>query len=229
VARMQTNDAERAGVDVSDASGAPLTTTTAGTEELVLRFQAGDEHALERLWTRYLPRLKRWAHGRLPTASRNVTNTDDLVQDAFVRSVARLRTLKPQGPHSLFAYFRTIMLNQIRDYARQGVRRPRQEELMPEEHVVGDPSPLEQVLGQEVLERYEAALATLGEEDQELILAFVELRCSDRELAELFEKSSVDAARMARGRALARLARAMGVAEGGKAAPPVRNPPDGRS
>jgi RNA polymerase sigma-70 factor, ECF subfamily len=211
------------GADDTDSSSS-LTNTTAASEELVLRFQAGDEQALERLWGRYLPRLRKWAHGRLPAQSRGSTSTDDLIQDAFVRSLARLRTLKPQGPNSLFAYFRTIVLNQIRDYARQGGRRPKQEELLPDEHVDDEPSPLEEVLGKETLERYEKALASLSQEDQEIILAFVELRCSDKELAELFEKPSVDAARMARGRALARLARAM---ESG--AKPVRDAPSERS
>jgi RNA polymerase sigma factor (sigma-70 family) len=187
-----------------------------GSEELILRFQAGDEQALDRLWARYLPRLKRWAHGRLPAASRADTNTDDLVQDAFVRSLARLRTLTPQGPRSLFAYFRTIVLNQIRDYARQSSRRPRQEELEPEVHIDRGPSALEEVLGRETLERYEQGLASLPQEEQDMVLAFVELRCSDKELAELFEKPSANAARMARGRALAKLARAM-------ANPPVRS------
>jgi RNA polymerase sigma factor (sigma-70 family) len=207
---MQTGDAERT----------PLTASSA-SEELILQFQAGDPRALDRLWTRYLPRLKRWAHGRLPAASRSDTNTDDLVQDAFVRSLAHLRALKPRGPRTLFAYFRTIVLNQIRDYARRGGRRPGREELDAEQHPDRSASPLEQVLGQELLERYESALATLDDEDQELILAFVELRCSDRELAELFEKPSADAARMARGRALARLARAMAI--------PVRSDPPRRS
>ncbi len=197
-------------VPQEDQSSPSLTTTTAASEELVLRYQAGDQAALERLWARYLPRLKRWAHGRLPSASRNVTATDDLVQDAFVRSLARLRVLKPTGPGSLFAYFRAIVFNQIRDYARQIGRRPGQEELVEDQHVAPDPSALEQLLGQEVLERYERALDVLSPEDQQIIRAFVELRCNDRELAELFEKPSVDAARMARGRALARLAQAMG-------------------
>jgi RNA polymerase sigma-70 factor (ECF subfamily) len=198
---------------------------TAGTQELILQFQAGNEGALDRIWARYVPRLRRWAHGRLPSASRNVTNTDDLVQDAFVRSLTRLRTLELQGPHSLFAYLKTIMLNQIRDYARAGGRRPKQELLEPDEHQNRDPSPLEQVLGAEVLERYHAALATLSDEDQEIVLAFVELRCTDKELAELLEKPSADAARMARGRALARLARAMETPP----EEPVRSGPPGRS
>jgi RNA polymerase sigma-70 factor, ECF subfamily len=185
-----------------------LSTQTA-SEDLVRRFQGGDEDALERLWARYLPRLRRWAHGRLPPSVRGGTDTEDLVQDAFVRSLAHLRTFTPRGSSKLFAYFRTIVLNQIRDFARQAARRPRRDEIDPEMHVDRDPSALEQVIGRELLESYEEALATLSDDEQALILAFVELRCSDAELAELFEKSSVGAARMARGRALARLASAM--------------------
>jgi RNA polymerase sigma-70 factor (ECF subfamily) len=206
-------------VPESDESKPLTATTTAASEELVLRYQAGDEAALERLWARYLPRLKRWAHGRLPAGSRNLTATDDLVQDAFVRSLASLRHIEHRGPGSLFAYFRTIVLNQIRDYARQGNRRPVQQALLEEEHEACEPSALEQLLGKEVLERYEQAVATLSQGDQEIVRAFIELRCTDRELAELFEKPSPDAARMARGRALARLAQAMGTLK-----IPVRNP-----
>jgi RNA polymerase sigma-70 factor (ECF subfamily) len=191
----------------SDAS--PLLDSSTHSEELILRFQTGDERSLERLWARYLPRLKRWAHGRLPTASRDQTSTDDLVQDAFVRSLARLRTLKPTTPHGVFAYFRTIVLNQIRDYARQNARRPTRGPLETDDHVDPQPSPLEHVLGRETLECYERALETLSEEQQQIVIAFVELRCTDREIAELFERPSADAARVARARALARLARAM--------------------
>lgn len=185
----------------------PLTNSTA-TSDLLLDFQVGDEQALERLWARYLPRLKRWAHGRLPCPSRNAADTDDLIQDAFVRSMAHLRTLKPRGSQSLFAYFKTIILNQVRDYVRQTSRRPKGT-LIDSDHAAEDASPLEQVLGQETLVRYQRALSSLSEDDQDMILAVVELGCDDREIAELFEKPSLDAARMARGRALARLARAM--------------------
>jgi RNA polymerase sigma factor (sigma-70 family) len=136
-------------------------------------------------------------------------STDDLVQDAFVRSLARLRTFRPNAAGSLFAYFRTIVLNQVRDHARQAVRRPMANELDTGEHPNPDPSPLEQVLGGEVIARYQRALETLSEDDQQIIVAYVELRCSDRELAELFEKPSADAARMARGRAIGRLVEAL--------------------
>jgi len=181
-----------------------------GSVELVLRYQAGDQIALDRLWTRYLPRLKRWARGRLPGASRDATSTDDLVQETFVRCLGQLRTMKPRGPHSLFAYFRTTILNQVRDFARQEGRRPRREIVDADERWTQDPSPLEQVVGRELFDRYDRALSTLNEAEQELVIAYVELRCSDRELAELFEKPTSSAARMARVRALARLVTAMG-------------------
>ncbi len=184
-------------------------TLTTGSEELVLRFQAGDERALERLWSRYLPRLKRWAHGRLPSPSRDDLDTDDLVQDAFVRSLAQLRTITPRGPRSVFAYFRTVVLNQVRDHARRSIRQPEREPLDSSPRADPEPSPLERLVGTDAVRRYETALAQLTEDEQEIITAFVELGCNDRELAELFEKPSKDAARMARNRALARLAKIM--------------------
>jgi RNA polymerase sigma factor (sigma-70 family) len=180
-----------------------------GSEELVRRYQAGEDHALNQLWARYLPRLRQWASGRLPRVSRSDTNTDDLIQETFVRSLAHMRTLRPESGRSLFAYFRKVVLNQIRDHARRAHFRGKQKELKAEGHAADAPSPLEQLMGKEVVDRYERALSTLSEDDQHLIVAFVELRLTDREIAELFEKPSPDAARMARNRAVARLAEVM--------------------
>jgi RNA polymerase sigma-70 factor, ECF subfamily len=177
--------------------------------ELLARFQAGDASSLERLWGRYLPRLKRWAHGRLPASLRDATATDDLVQEAFVRSLSHLKSLQPRGPQSLFCYFRTIIFNQIRNYLRQQKRRPRRTDVDFEVESAVDPTPLEQLISAEALDRYDRARATLSESDQDIIVSFVELRCTDAEIAELLDKPSVDAARMARGRAISRLARAM--------------------
>src|SRR5687767_7717156 len=116
------------------------------SEELLRRFQSGEEAALDALWSRYLPRLKRWAHGRLP-ASRLDASTDDLIQDAFVRSLSHLRTLKPNNRNSLFAFFKTIVMNQIRDYVRQTTRRPSRELLKTDAHFHAGPSPLQKLLG----------------------------------------------------------------------------------
>ena len=52
------------------------------TQELVERAKGGDSEALERLLARAMPRLRRWATGRLPRWTRDLTDTDDLVQEA---------------------------------------------------------------------------------------------------------------------------------------------------
>ena len=58
--------------------------------------------------------------------------------------------------------------------------------------------------------RYEKALARLSPEDQEAVVARVEMAGTYQELAEVLGKPSADAARMAVGRALVRLAKEMG-------------------
>ena len=63
---------------------------------LVLRAREGDDIALERLCRRYLPRLERWAHGRLPAWARGTLDTQDLAQEALVHAVQKLKTFEPR-------------------------------------------------------------------------------------------------------------------------------------
>ena len=72
-----------------------------------------------------------------------------------------------------------------------------------------DPSPLEQAIGAELLESYEAALQRLKPDDREAIIARVEMGLSWSELAETLGKNSAASAQMAVSRALVRLAREM--------------------
>ncbi len=60
------------------------------TRSLLDRAQVGDERALEAILTRYLPRLMRWATGRLPRAARDIVDTEDLVQDSLIKVVRTL-------------------------------------------------------------------------------------------------------------------------------------------
>src|SRR4029077_575300 len=57
------------------------------TFDLVERAKTGDSNALNDLFARYLPSLRRWASGRLPRWTRDVMDTDDLVQETVVRAV----------------------------------------------------------------------------------------------------------------------------------------------
>ena len=70
---------------------------------LLLRAREGDEAARNELCARYLPRLRRWAHGRLPVWAREHLDTEDIVQDALMKSVRRLdplpRLKKTLGEH----------------------------------------------------------------------------------------------------------------------------------
>jgi RNA polymerase sigma-70 factor (ECF subfamily) len=175
---------------------------------LLLRAKAGNQEALERLCARYLPRLKRWAHGRLPASSRGLLETQDLVQEVLYRAVQRVETFEPQHEGAFQAYIRQMLFNRIRDEVRRGRRRPG-EEPIEEECVATDPSPLELTIGREALDRYEAALERLSPRDRELIFAKIELGFTSSEIAEALGKPTSAAAHMAVTRALVRLAQEM--------------------
>ena len=176
--------------------------------ELLARAQGGDRSSLEALCARYLPRLRRWAHGRLPAFARGPLATDDLVQDALVRTLAHLRDFEPRHEAALQAYLREALRNRIKDELRRVGRRPVVKEL-DSQQPDDSPSPLEQTIGRESVERYEAALARLDEDDRGAIVARLELQGSYQELAANLGKPSADAARMAVRRAVLRLAEEM--------------------
>jgi len=176
---------------------------------LLERAQAGDRAALDSLIARYLPRLQRWATGRLPRWARDMADTQDLVQETLFQTFKRIENFEPRGEGALQAYLRQAILNRIREELRRAKRRPVKGELdsgAAADHVR---SPLEEAIGQETIERYERALATLRQEDRELIVARIELGYTNQELAELFGKSTPNAARMAAERAIVRLAKEM--------------------
>ena len=178
------------------------------TFDLVERAKSGDREALDRLFSRFLPALRRWASGRLPRWTRDLMDTDDLVQETVFRAVKRMDSFESRHEGALQAYLRQAIMNRIRDEVRRTKRSPVATELDDNQtgHAV---SPLEELIGHEALERYEAALARLRPEEREAIVARVEMDGSYQEVAEKLGKPSVDAARMAVSRALLRLAEEM--------------------
>lgn len=177
----------------------------ASTVELLDRARQGDQAALDRLFARHAAPLRRWASGRLPRWARDLTDTDDLVQEALLQTFRRIDQFEPRGTGALFGYLRQIVLNRIRDELRRKERLPRPKGLDGSE-VIEAMSPLEHAIGREMTERYERALARLSAQDQELIIARVEMNCSYAELAESLGKPTADAARKAAMRAVVRLA-----------------------
>jgi RNA polymerase sigma-70 factor (ECF subfamily) len=175
---------------------------------LILRAKAGDDDALDRLCERYMPRLQRWAHGRLPRSVRGGLDTQDLVQVTLTGVVQQLHAFEPRHEGAFQAYVRRALLNRIRDEARRGLRRGAPETL-DTAYPSADSSPLEDLIGRETLERYETAMERLRPADSEAIIARVELGLSYPEVAAALGKPSIAAAHMAVSRALVRLAQEM--------------------
>ena len=194
-----------AGTDPPDRTFDPADSTY----RLVRRLQGGDETALDRLCERYLPRMRRWARGRLPRRARSLVDTDDLVQDVLIQTIRRLGAFEYGQPHALQAYVRHALHNQVLQEVRRATRRPEALELK-DEDPVDDRSPLEDLVAADVLRRYEAALERLEAADREAIVARIELGCDYPEIADALDKPTLGAARKAVSRALVRLAREMG-------------------
>jgi RNA polymerase sigma-70 factor (ECF subfamily) len=178
------------------------------TAALLQRVQGGDDAARERLLARYVPILRRWAHGRLPIRARGLSDTDDLVQITLLRVLKQLQRFESRHEGAFLAYLRRILLNAMRDQIQLAKTRGRQEPV-PATLADSGASPLEIALGRGTLERYDAAFARLGEEQQEAVFMRVEMGCTYEEIAVALEKPSANTARMVVSRAIARLAEAM--------------------
>jgi len=198
--------APAAGAESNSPGEGPL--SAEATVELLDRVKHGDEEALNLLLARVIPRLRRWAHGRLPQSARGMQETADLVQDTILAAVKRIDQFEVRHQGALQAYLRQCVMNRIRDIARFQQRRPQQTDL-PEQVTDSAPSPLQDAIGAQNMERYEKALARLDAADREAIIGRLELQNSYDELAVSLNKPTAAAARMAVTRAMKRLAHEM--------------------
>lgn len=190
--------------------GARSSDAIATTADLLQRARLGDADALNDLYARYLPSLRRWARGRLPRWTRDLRDTEDVVQETLLQTLKHIDTFKPRHEGALQAYLRQALVNRVRDEVRRVNRRGVTGEIL-DEHADAGASPLEEAIGQEALARYERALARLRPEEREVVIARVELGQSYQQIAAGHGKASADAARMAVSRALVRLAEEMDV------------------
>jgi RNA polymerase sigma-70 factor, ECF subfamily len=172
---------------------------------LLERVRQGDREALDLLLRRYVPALRRWAHGRLPGWARDLADTEDLVQDTVFKTIQNLGTFENRHDGALQAYLRQAVMNRIRDECRRVARRPPVDDIH-EDLEARSMSPLEAAVGTQALERYEAALQRLRPAERELIVARLEMGFSYAEIAVMLGRPTPDAARLAVTRALVNLA-----------------------
>jgi RNA polymerase sigma-70 factor (ECF subfamily) len=182
------------------------------TFELLQRARGGDRAALDGLFARLLPSLRRWAHGRLRRGARDGgADTADLVQQAMVGALRHLDHFEPKRRDALRAYLRKAIRNRVVDEERRTGRRPRQVTL-DQADLAAEPglSPLGRLLSREQEERLQQAIEKLGIDDRELVIARLDLGYSYAQIALACGRPTADAARMAVHRALLRLAEEMG-------------------
>lgn len=181
-----------------------LTVSEETSLTLLSRAKQGDSVAMEALMGRYLVRLQRWAHGRLPLTARTLIDTDDVVQDTVLNTFRRLEHFQPKHDGSLLAYLREAVSNRIRNELR---RRPpsidSEVELDGLPSVM--PSPLDHTVTRRSFERYEQALGALDEDERAAIVGRFEMGYSFDALARALDRPSADAARKVTERALRRL------------------------
>jgi RNA polymerase sigma-70 factor (ECF subfamily) len=179
------------------------------TLELIERIQRGDTAALNLLLARHVAPLRRWVSGRLPRWARDLADTDDLVQDTLLRTFTKLKDFEVRGEGALQAYLRHAVLNRVRDELRRKGRAPLRADSEAALELVAEGSPLEEAMGREAADRYQAALMRLRPGEREAVIGRLEMDYSYAELAEALGKPSSEAARKAARRALLRLAEEM--------------------
>ncbi len=190
-----------------DRPTADQTQLTESTLHVLERAQGGDERAAQVLIERALPSVRRWAHGRLPRYARGDGDTEDVVQDAFLRTLRGIKRFQHRTVGGLQAYLRQAVINRVRDLIR-GSKRRAPHSTVDAEPRDWKPTPLESAILHEQLDRFLDALRKLRPADRQVIVWRIELGYTAEEIATKLGKSKA-AAGMTVTRAMHRLAKEM--------------------
>lgn len=173
----------------------------------------GSVSAIDGLFARYAPWLRRRARGRLPAWARDGTGTSDIVQDVLQHTYRRLEWFESKHAGAMRAYLRRAVENRIRDELRRATRRLAIKRSLASEGSVrafedGAPQ-YRQLRDEEAWKRYREGLKALNDRDRRLIAGRAELGYGYQQLAAIEGLPSAEAARKAVKRALIRLSAAM--------------------
>ena len=178
--------------------------------DLLRRARRGDRSAVDALFSRLFPWLRKRTRGRLPRWARGVLNTSDVVQDVLLHSIRLISGFESPSSIAFRAYLLRAVDHRIRDEMRRVGRRDThgglEDDALP---AAGDPSPLQQLIADEAWQRYLRGLKRLTPRERRLIVGRGELGYSLKQLALIDHRASADAARKALRRALVRLSQEM--------------------
>jgi RNA polymerase sigma factor (sigma-70 family) len=155
--------------------------------QLLALAKAGDSDALDALIRRYLPRLRRWARGRLPTAARGMLDTEDIVMETAMKAARCLPKLQLEAEGALQAWLRGVLANRFKELYRGYPAGKIPEDLASDMPAIAA-SPLESAIGAEAVARYDTALQALAEDDRLAIILRIELCLGYDEIAVALQK-----------------------------------------
>lgn len=177
---------------------------------LIERAQSGDQAALDRLFQRCYPMIRRLAHGRLPDRIRAEMDTPDLVQITFLRAWRGLEKFQSRWEDGWLVYLRRILFNYLRDEGRRARRLPDREVLPhddgPGAIESGARTPHEETALRESIAAYRVALEQLAERERRAVVLRLEQGERYERIAALLGLPSSDAARMLVKRSIAKIA-----------------------
>lgn len=182
---------------------------------------AGDQKALDRIFSRCLPRLRRLLQLKGGSALRQ-SDIDDLVQEAYLQAVRQFAGYTYQGPDSFFRWLATIAIHHVQNLNRVALaqRRDRNRErpLAGADSTLragavhpadAGPGPRTQAVGVEAEARLDEALGRLSADDREVILLARVQGLGLHEIAERLGRTR-NAVALLLSRALRKLKAAMG-------------------
>lgn len=158
------------------------------TVQVLSRARQGDRSAVRILIERIIPMLRKRMHGRIPSAGRGAEDTEDLVQEAVLRTLRRGGAFEHRSVVSLQKYLRTTVENSILDIGRR-VRRRGVPIDLPETLEVDEPSPEDEAILREQSDRFSEALAHLRPLDRLVLIWRFESGASYEDIAHRLGKS----------------------------------------
>lgn len=185
---------------------------------LVERAQQDDATAVQELFARYLPRVRRIAALRLGKTTKELVDVDDLTQEVILTALRKLDLFDVRSDGRFCNWLAKIAENQIRmelrargAQKRGGGREQRMGDLG---SGVGDSrfgspeaTPSQHAIGAETNQAIERALLEMPERHREAIIQRSFCALDYDEIAELLELGSSDSARAVYSRALKELER----------------------
>ncbi len=195
------------------------------SKRLAHQAAAGDTEALDQLFARCQPRLRRFLALKGGIALRDA-ELEDLVQESYLEATRLFADYTYQGPDSFFRWLATVAANRIANLQRMAAAQKRDRRLerplqndgstlvpgavQPED---AGPGPRTLTLGAEAQARIDAALATLSTDDRDVITLARVQGLPLQEIAERMGRTR-NAVALLLSRALRKLKAAMGERDG---------------